>query len=123
MGVLVDAAFLGVRRFQCSLNLASQPSFGSYLKMATLSLYLFNLLPLPYLDGSQFVQALLEMVFQGSTRFDEYDVEALEAASTANEVRPRRNRERWKERLGRGIPIATTCLFVLSAILALTNIR
>ncbi|KAJ7040818.1 hypothetical protein C8F04DRAFT_1253726 [Mycena alexandri] len=97
--------------------------FWDYLKMATLSLYLFNLLPLPYLDGSQFVQALLEMMFQAESGFDEYDVEALEAASTTSQGRSRRSRGGWKERLGKGITIATTCLFVLSALLALTNIR
>ncbi|KAJ6551501.1 hypothetical protein B0H19DRAFT_1157941 [Mycena capillaripes] len=97
--------------------------FWDYLKMATLSLYLFNLLPLPYLDGSQFVQALLDMMFKAGTGFDEYDVEALEAASVPNQDRLRRDRGRWKERLDRGIPVATTCLFLLSAILALTNIR
>ncbi|KAJ7489474.1 hypothetical protein FB451DRAFT_1225027 [Mycena latifolia] len=96
--------------------------FWDYLKMATLSLYLFNLLPLPYLDGSQFVHALLDIVFEAGTGYDEYDVEALEAASTPNPS-ARRNRGRWKERLGKGIPIATTCLFVLSTILALANIR
>ncbi|KAJ7768389.1 hypothetical protein B0H16DRAFT_1673554 [Mycena metata] len=94
-----------------------------YLKMATLSLYLFNLLPLPYLDGSQFVQALLEMVFRAESGFDEYDVEALEAASAAPQGESRRSRGRWKERLGKGIPTATTYLFVLSAFLALSNIR
>ncbi|KAJ6504274.1 hypothetical protein C8R47DRAFT_1104935 [Mycena vitilis] len=97
--------------------------FWSYLKMAALSLYLFNLLPLPYLDGSQFVQALLDMVFQGATAFDEYDVDALEAASTGGQRGLRRNRGRWKERLSRAIPIATSCLFALSAIVALANIR
>ncbi|KAJ7182585.1 hypothetical protein C8R43DRAFT_7552, partial [Mycena crocata] len=94
-----------------------------YLKMATLSLYLFNLLPLPYLDGAQFVKALLETVFQVGTGFEEYDVEALEAASTSNQGALRRNRGRWKERFAKWIPVATTCLFVLSAILALRNIR
>ncbi|KAF7377731.1 Histone acetyltransferase [Mycena sanguinolenta] len=97
--------------------------FWSYLKMATLSLYLFNLLPLPYLDGSQFVEALLDMAFQVESGFDEYDVEALEAASTANRDTQRRNRGRWKEPIRNGISIATMCLFVLSALLALTNIR
>ncbi|KAJ7853498.1 hypothetical protein B0H14DRAFT_782643 [Mycena olivaceomarginata] len=97
--------------------------FWDYLKMATLSLYFFNLLPLPYLDGAQFVQALLDMVFKADTGFDEYDIDALEAASTASHGTQRRDRGRWKERLGKGIPIATTCLFVLSVLLALTNIR
>ncbi|KAF7368996.1 Histone acetyltransferase [Mycena venus] len=112
MDLRIDAAFLELL-------------LHSYLKMATLSLYLFNLLPLPYLDGSQFVQALLEMVFQADTGsgFDEYDIEALEAASTANQGAQRRDQGRWKERLGRGIPIATTCLFVFAALVALTNIQ
>ncbi|KAJ6567754.1 hypothetical protein DFH09DRAFT_1034204 [Mycena vulgaris] len=101
---------------------ASTRLFWDYLNMATLSLYLFNLLPLPYLDGAQFVHALLDMMFEAGTGYDDYDVEALEAASTANQG-ARRNRVRWKERLGKGIPVATTCLFVLSAILGLMNVR
>ncbi|KAF8201041.1 hypothetical protein K438DRAFT_1821267 [Mycena galopus ATCC 62051] len=101
---------------------ASMRLFWGYLKMATLSLYLFNLLPLPYLDGSQFVQALLGMAFQVDTGFDEYDVDALEAASTTNRSE-RRNRGRWKESLAKGISIVTTCFFVLSVLLALTNAR
>ncbi|KAJ7705293.1 hypothetical protein B0H17DRAFT_1037545 [Mycena rosella] len=96
--------------------------FWDYLKMATLSLYLFNLLPLPYLDGAQFVRALLDMTFEADTGYDEYDMEALEAAATADQG-VRRNRGRWKERLGKGIPVATTCLFVLSTLLALANIQ
>ncbi|KAJ7176575.1 hypothetical protein C8R46DRAFT_39915 [Mycena filopes] len=93
-----------------------------YLKMATLSLYLFNLLPLPYLDGSQLVQAVLETTYRAESGFDEYDVEALEAASTP-QGGSSRNRRRWKEGLGQGITRATTCVFVLSALLALADIR
>ncbi|KAJ7254704.1 hypothetical protein B0H12DRAFT_1114912 [Mycena haematopus] len=115
--------FLPRFRFLPLWMYASARLFWDYLKMATLSLYLFNLLPLPYLDGSQFVQARLDMAFEAERGFDEYDVEALEAASIANHGTQRRNRGRWKERLGNGISIATTCLFVLSALLALTNIR
>jgi S2P endopeptidase len=89
--------------------------------MATLSLYLFNLLPLPYLDGSQFVQAMLGILFDEGTSFDEYDIEALEAASSQRPLR--RNRAKWKERLGKVIPVATCCLFVVSAVLALINVR
>ncbi|KAJ7740960.1 hypothetical protein DFH07DRAFT_62558 [Mycena maculata] len=104
---------------------ASIQLFWMYLKTATLSLYLFNLLPLPYLDGAQFVDALLDVVFDPDARagFDEYDIEALEAA-TANDSGSRgRRRGRWKARAGRGITVATTGLFVLCALLALMNIR
>ncbi|KAJ6554068.1 hypothetical protein B0H10DRAFT_1848470 [Mycena sp. CBHHK59/15] len=97
--------------------------FWDYLRMATLSLYLFNLLPLPFLDGSQFVQAMLEMVFEEGTTFDEYDIEALEAASTTTQRPIRRSRARWKERLRRAISMTTSCLFVFSTILALMNAR
>ncbi|KAJ6467002.1 hypothetical protein C8R45DRAFT_910136 [Mycena sanguinolenta] len=115
--------FLPRFRFLPLWTYTSTRLFWNYLKMATLSLYLFNLLPLPYLDGSQFVQALLDMAFQAESGFDEYDVEALEAASTANHGTQRRDLGRWKERLRNGISITTTCLFVLSALLALTNIQ
>ncbi|KAJ3812538.1 hypothetical protein F5876DRAFT_74746 [Lentinula aff. lateritia] len=36
--------------------------FWSYLQMATLSLFVFNLLPLPFLDGAQLLNALLDYV-------------------------------------------------------------
>ncbi|KAL0958902.1 hypothetical protein HGRIS_014220 [Hohenbuehelia grisea] len=35
--------------------------FLEYTQMATLSLYLFNLLPLPFLDGAQFLRVLLDV--------------------------------------------------------------
>ncbi|KAJ7083720.1 hypothetical protein B0H15DRAFT_850488 [Mycena belliarum] len=89
--------------------------FWVYLKMATMSLYLFNLLPLPYLDGAQFIHALSDMTLHAGSAYDEYDIEAL-AASTSN-------RGRWKERLAKSISVATLCLFVLSTILAMTHVR
>ncbi|KAK7052386.1 histone acetyltransferase [Favolaschia claudopus] len=97
--------------------------FWSYLKMATLSLYLFNLLPLPHLDGSQFVGALLDIVLQTDTGFDGYDLEALEEASSSHTGTQRRRRTQWKEMLDKGIQIATTSVFVLSAALTMVNIR
>lgn len=36
------------------------------MKSLTLTLYLLNLLPLPHLDGSQFLDALLDMYFSAS---------------------------------------------------------
>ncbi|OBZ78197.1 Membrane-bound transcription factor site-2 protease [Grifola frondosa] len=35
-------------------------TFFTYLKMLTLSLYFFNMLPLPFLDGAQFLDALFD---------------------------------------------------------------
>jgi S2P endopeptidase len=50
-----------------------------YLMMATLSLYLFNLLPLPLLDGSHFLKTLLHMAWghDNGEMSDEYDLEVL----------------------------------------------
>lgn len=41
-----------------------------YLKMATLSLYLFNLLPFPMLDGSQLLEIGLEILLIVHTMVD-----------------------------------------------------
>ncbi|KAF9000773.1 hypothetical protein BDZ89DRAFT_694474 [Hymenopellis radicata] len=49
--------------------------FEGYLKTAMLSLFLFNLLPLPYLDGSQLLDALLDMIGHGHIAPDNYDIE------------------------------------------------
>jgi len=49
--------------------------------MATLSLYVFNLLPLPFLDGTQLLDAVLDFVFGASVSAysaDAVDLEALE---------------------------------------------
>lgn len=50
--------------------------------MATLSLYIFNLLPLPFLDGTQLLDAVLDFVLvsvNGSGSYsDTIDLEALE---------------------------------------------
>lgn len=43
--------------------------------MVTLSLFLFNLLPLPLLDGAQFLDALLEMVPEsGDNELDDIEL-------------------------------------------------
>ncbi|KAF7303743.1 Histone acetyltransferase [Mycena indigotica] len=91
--------------------------FWSYLKMATLSLFLFNLLPLPYLDGTQFMQALLDMSLP--EEHEEYDMNALESGDR----RQRSRRDRWKERAGRSIGTVTSGLFVLSVVFALIDMR
>lgn len=89
--------------------------------MGTLSLFFFNLLPLPHLDGSQFLQTVLEIAFDDNSLDDamEYDIEALESAR--GHQNPRR-RGRWKNRFTRGIPKVTIAVFVLGIILGTINV-
>lgn len=61
--------------------------------MASLSLYLFNLLPLPFLDGAQFLEGLLDLTLKSSEQLlaEDFDLEALERGNrSANGRRPRR---------------------------------
>ncbi|KAF5381612.1 hypothetical protein D9615_005501 [Tricholomella constricta] len=95
--------------------------FWQYLLMATLSLYFFNLLPLPHLDGLQFLNAMLQMALgdRGDETVDVYDLEAL--------VEPSQGRRRsrwawWKRTLGRLIPRFTIGLLVVYTLLGVTNV-
>ncbi|KAF9465401.1 hypothetical protein BDZ94DRAFT_1320225 [Collybia nuda] len=94
--------------------------FWQYLLMGTLSLFFFNLLPMPHLDGSQFLQNILQIAFgDGRTNAVAYDIEALEA------VGDRRNSGfsgRWRDRLSRGIPHVTIGLFVLCILSGIINV-
>ncbi|CAA7262563.1 unnamed protein product [Cyclocybe aegerita] len=80
--------------------------FWDYLLTATLSLYFFNLLPLPHLDGTQLLRAFLDIVLD--PRFKEqgfvYDLESLESGAghgsrDRDEYAGIRSRKRWKERV------------------------
>lgn len=86
--------------------------------MATLSLYIFNMLPLPHLDGSQFLKTILQLSSDDvDMERDEYDLEALQ--DTHYQVR--RRRVRWKERVPRYIPKITTGLFVFCVCLGVID--
>ncbi|KAL1676861.1 hypothetical protein EV122DRAFT_279741 [Schizophyllum commune] len=94
-----------------------------YLELATLSLFLFNLLPLPMLDGEQFLRSLLDLAMGDASPYDEFDVAALEDAEAG--IRPSRvvgtsarrlrrwlprntqEAERWKERMCKGATMVT----------------
>ncbi|KAL1731394.1 hypothetical protein EV714DRAFT_236210 [Schizophyllum commune] len=95
-----------------------------YLELATLSLFFFNLLPLPMLDGEQFLRSLLDLVLGDASPYDEFDVASLEdaeagmrsrrvAGTSARRLRrwfaPRNTQEadRWKERVGKGASMLT----------------
>ncbi|KAI0794850.1 hypothetical protein C8Q75DRAFT_803692 [Abortiporus biennis] len=76
----------------------------TYLTTLTLSLYLFNLLPLPYLDGEQFLIALLNLLLVAklSSSEDALDLGDLEGglnASADDGGSIGREKERWKMRI------------------------
>jgi len=72
-------------------------SLWEYLTMATLSLYFFNLLPLPFLDGTELLRAFLEMGFEGQNDAFMFDVESLNGGQNNREGT--RLRRRWKEKV------------------------
>ena len=61
--------------------------------MATLSLYFFNLLPLPFLDGAQFLEGLLDLTLNSTEQLStgNFSLEALERGNHPDSGRrPRR---------------------------------
>lgn len=87
--------------------------------MATLSLYFFNLLPLPHLDGTELLLTILDFLFDRNQELFVYDVEALETADDPENTRIRR---RWKERLGNIFSMMTISVFICCIILGIMNI-
>lgn len=86
--------------------------------MASLSLFFFNLLPLPYLDGSQFLNAILEASLKdsGVVHPDDFELEAVEERR-----RPRRS-VWWKELLVWLIPELTLGLLAVCTLLGVLNV-
>ncbi|KIM76861.1 hypothetical protein PILCRDRAFT_825840 [Piloderma croceum F 1598] len=86
--------------------------FFNYLQMATLSLYIFNLLPLPFLDGTQLLDAILDFILvsvNGSGSYsDTIDLEALEdGRGRGGRMRGRDGHARLKYWIGRIVRAAT----------------
>lgn len=78
--------------------------------MATFSLYLFNLLPLPHLDGSELLSSSLDWIFEEERTAFSFDVEALEDVGDHGErIRVRR---RWKEGIMKYVPMLMTLMVV-----------
>jgi S2P endopeptidase len=95
-------------------------AFRSYLQMATLSLYLFNLLPLPFLDGTQLLETFLLIDSSVTDIADAVDLEALEGGFSR---RGRRNASRryvrWRNLANKTVRLGTTGLFAVCVSLAL----
>jgi S2P endopeptidase len=88
-----------------------------YLNIATFSLYLFNLLPLPWLDGAQFLSVVLDIIFRSSFDTSEVDLRALEGASP----RRRGGYTRWKQIISKLVILITTATVGVSVTLTLLN--
>ena len=87
--------------------------------MATLSLYLFNLLPIQHLDGSKLLTSLLDLAMSVDNDHFLFDIEGLEISN--REVDIGRNRRRMKERIEKYIPLWTMALLVICVFLAILN--
>ncbi|KIY52206.1 peptidase M50 [Fistulina hepatica ATCC 64428] len=86
--------------------------FVQYLEMATISLYLFNLLPLPRLDGEQLLKAFLDLISNAPSPLEVYDVEALQSTDS----RPRQLR--WRMRIWSGVRYCVSVNVGFSLVLA-----
>jgi S2P endopeptidase len=88
--------------------------------MATLSLYIFNLLPLPLLDGLQFLITFVEMAWgQDNGVMNEYDLEAL-AVSRDQRTRSTGG-NRWSFQLANVVPKVTIVLLAGCLVLETIN--
>lgn len=96
------------------------------MKMLTLSLYFFNLLPLPVLDGGQLYDTLYEA--WAAHRSDEHEfvpLSSMEGAERGDDEPARVMQSRnWRERrtrLRRAVHIGVFALLGLCIVLSLVN--
>lgn len=87
--------------------------------MATLSLYFFNLLPIPHLDGSELMQSFVDLVFNSQRDMFTYDVEALE--SNEGDYEDSRKRQRWKAWIIKCFHVITTASVASCILITLLN--
>lgn len=113
----------------------SLTNFDRYLNTLSLSLYIFNLFSLPFLDGSQLFSAILDLLQPGGGSY-EYDI-PLDAMTDAElgsfdfksggEPRSRRNWRNWlwkrRTKVERAVKYTTIVLMILTtAIVALSSV-
>ncbi|KZT21974.1 hypothetical protein NEOLEDRAFT_719998 [Neolentinus lepideus HHB14362 ss-1] len=105
--------------------------FFEYLATIALSLYFFNLLPLPYLDGVQLLDALLDYISAAtsgpSARYSlspDIELDAIEAGSSERMTGrswSTRTRSRWKERLTWTLRVYTIVMSVTYIVLGMVE--
>jgi len=122
VGAIANSHLLGVSYALDSVVKPPSDVHPRYLTMATLSLYFFNLLPLPYLDGTELLRAYLDMLFEGKTEAAVYDVESLVDGGHARE--DVRTRKRLTEKIVRvvhyGLGGALSCYSLIAIINSLS---
>ncbi|KAI0045918.1 hypothetical protein FA95DRAFT_74971 [Auriscalpium vulgare] len=95
--------------------------FFEYLNMLTLSLYIFNLLPLPFLDGSEVLEATLEWWLSGATSVVEVDLEGGMRDSRGLSGARAGERGGGKKRIRRGAEVVTIALLGGCALLVVVD--
>jgi S2P endopeptidase len=96
----------------------------SYVSTLTLSLYLFNLLPLPFLDGAQLLDALSELLFvsvssssaRSSASQDGLDVESGDASRPRVHTVGKERWDAWYARIRRGVQIGLLGVLVVCGV-------
>lgn len=102
----------------------AQLTRGRYLTLATLSLFFVNLLPLPHLDGTALLGALLDFaagVGRGASGFDFSALEAGAGSAADWDSEARRVRGRWGRRLRMGVPWAMAGIVGFYVFVSLLN--
>ncbi len=99
----------------------------SYLLTLTLSLYLFNLLPLPFLDGSQLLDAFLDSLTSKNTATSRNDIAIrdMEAGSGYHSTDRIKDPSltNWRRRLSRSIQVLTGSLMLMTILLRSLELR
>ncbi|KAI0946861.1 hypothetical protein AcW1_010198 [Taiwanofungus camphoratus] len=102
-------------------------AFFAYLQMLNLSLYLFNLIPLPFLDGAQLLDAALDLALSWrASRSTDVELDSLEGghAPAPHAHTPGARFVLWKHRVLRAAHAFAGMLIGLCVLLgALTAIR
>ncbi|KIK63925.1 hypothetical protein GYMLUDRAFT_83340 [Collybiopsis luxurians FD-317 M1] len=88
-------------------------NFYDYLQMATLSLFFFNLLPLPHLDGAQFLATVLEYFLVPSLELGSTPMDVESGISTSQRSGP----SAWRRRLENFVQLFAVWLVVLYILL------
>lgn len=96
--------------------------FESYISTLTLSLFFFNLLPLPYLDGSQLFEALLDYI-QGirAARLEDRAVDLELAYADRRARQPEYMLRLWRTRVQKGAQLISSVLMVVTLVLSILH--
>jgi len=93
-------------------------AFASYMLTLTLSLYLFNLLPLPHLDGDQFLDGVLELYASRGQASTIGDIELAEEGLSVSHGESRGGKKlRRGPQIKKAFRVSASCLIVSCIVL------